>query len=262
MEIFGFDIILMVLSFAFVMFWGTIFIGFVFLWDKNPYVPRKYYDVEVFNKENVPLFKCKAWQVTTNHVKYLRIMLKGFPKFSAVEKDISILETINKKGIIEIIEDVPDLKTESNYSPKNIPITQKESFITEILENVEEASRPAFEMKIRDAIARNSRVVDLNTSKATKEYIAQARREAERVRGDDFMYKYGPTIILIMAGLFAFLILDGAQKSWQATSMQQAGIMENGYKQIVSQCGGVYEPIIKPKNESEAKPGPIPFVNG
>lgn len=261
MDLFGIDIIAVVLTAAFVSFWGAILFLFVVFYDKNPYMPRKYYVVKLEDKEGNPIRKVKGWVVTTDKVKWLRIGLKDFPSFKGVEKDIAILETMNKNGEIEIIEDVPDKYDAENYTPKNVPITQKDAFIKEICENINQEGRDMFEMKVRDALVKHSRLTDLNSSAATKEMLSQARREAERVKGDDFITKYGPTIVLICACLFAYLILDGAGKSYQAISAQQGQIMQHGYSQVIQQCGGVYHPLYEPTNSTPTQGGvAIPFI--
>jgi hypothetical protein len=263
MDLFGIDMVVVLLTAGFVTFWGVILLLFVIFYDINPYMPRKYYTVKLENKDGEPLRACKGWIVTKGKVKWFRIGLKGFPAFKGVEKDIAVLETINKKGEVEIIEDIPDKYEDTNYTPKNIPITQKEAFIRDVASNISEENRGVFELKLRETIAAYSRVVDLNTSKATKEYISQARREAERVKGDDFIYKYGPILSLIVACLFAYLIIDGSVKSYQTTMQQQNSVMENGYKQVITQCGGVYSPM-NPVNTTTAPPQSgvkIPFVN-
>lgn len=264
MDFFGIDIVVVLLTAGFVTFWGVILLLFVIFYDMNPYMPRKYYTVKLENKEGEPVRACKGWIVTKGKVKWFRLGLRDFPSFKGVEKDIAVLETINKKGEVEIIEDIPDKYEETNYYPKNVPITQKEAFIQDVVSNIIEDNRAVFELKLRETMASYSRVSDLNTSKATKEYISQARREAERVKGDDFIYKYGPIISLIIACLFAYLIIDGSIKSYQTTMGQQSAVMENGYKQIVTQCGGVYQPL-NPVNASQEKQKPqgvqIPFVN-
>ena len=263
MEMFGLDITTILVTAAYIAFFGGVLIGFVIFYDKNPYVPRRYYKVKIKNKEGKPVKECKAWIVTVNHVKWLRVGFTGFPGFKGVEKDIAIMETINEKGILELIEDIPGKYEPENYTPANVPITQKEAFIAEVIANISEDSRPAFELKLRETIANNSRIMDLNTSQATKQYIAQARREAERVRGDDFISKYGPIISLIVACLFAYLIIDGSVKAYQATMGAQNAVMENGYNQVIQQCGGVYHSLNPPQNATAtpAKTGvQIPFV--
>ena len=264
MDFFGIDIVMVLLTAGFVTFWGVIFLLFVIFYDMNPYMPRKYYTVKLENKDGESVRTCKGWIVTKEKVKWFRIGLKGFPAFEGVEKDIAVLETINKKGEVEIIEDIPDKYEETNYTPKNIPITQKEAFIRDVAGNISEENRGVFELKLRETMSAYSRVADLNTSKATKEYISQARREAERVKGDDFIYKYGPILSLIVACLFAYLIIDGSVKSYQTTMQQQNSVMENGYKQVITQCGGVYSPL-NPVNTTAAPQQSgvkIPFVNG
>jgi len=259
MEIYGLDVIMIILTAGFVVFWGAVLIAFALLYNKNPYIPRRYYPVLIFNREGIVVRRAKGWIVTEHKVKWLRIGIKGFPSYKGVEKDIAIMETMNKDGEIEVIENVPDKYEPENYTPKNIPITQKEAFISEAVGNINEDGRAMFELKLRELFSKYSRLVDLNTSKATKEYISQARREAERVRSDDFIYKYGPIISLIVAGLFAYMILDGAIKAYQVTVSQQNSVMENGYRQIISQCGGLFTPLEQPKQNTTQK-NAIPFL--
>ena len=257
----GFDVVGIVLTAAFVVFWGSIIVAFIVLYDYNPYAPRKYYNVKIEDKDGKERFKCKAWIITKEKVKWLRIGLKDFPSFKSIVKDIAYLSSINEKGDIVLIEDVPDKFIEDNYRPKNIPITQREKFIESLGNMVNEEGREAFVLKVREEMERNSRLVDLNTSRATKEYIAQARREAERVATDNWIVKYGAIIGLIIACLFTYLIMDGAQKSWQATMGQQTNVMEYGYSQIIAQCGGVYRPYQEPvKNETKSTTPSIPFI--
>jgi hypothetical protein len=188
MEMFGLDLTSILVTAGFVAFWGAVLIGFVIYYDKNPYVPRKYYKVKVYNKDGQLRKECKGWVVTTNKVKWFRIGLVGFPGFKGVEKDVSVMETINSRGEIDMIENIPDRIDETNYTPKNVPITQKDAFVTEVVNSILPENRPTFELKLRETMAKHSRVVDLNTSYATKQYIVQARREAERVKSDDFIY--------------------------------------------------------------------------
>ena len=260
MEIYGLDVVAIILTAAFVVFWGAVLIGFALLYNINPYIPRRYYHVPIFDKEGKPVRNAKGWIITKDKVKWLRIGIKGFPSFKGVEKDIAIMETMNKDGEIEVIENVPDKYEAENYTPKNIPITQKEAFIGEAISSINEEGRAMFELKLRELLNKYSRLVDLNTSKATKEYISQARREAERVRSDDFIYKYGPIISLIVAGLFSYMILDGAIKAYQVTVSQQNAVMQNGYSQIISQCGGVYTPLPQPQQNTTQKNNAIPFL--
>jgi len=264
MELFGIDIFLVLFTAAFVTFWGALLVMFVLFYNINPYVPRKYYTVRLEDKDGNPLRRCQGWIISKNKVRWFRIGLKGFPGFKGVEKDIAIMETMNKKNEIEIIEDIPDKYEPENYTPKNVPITQKEAFIRDVAGTINEENRSVFEMKLRELMAQHSRITDLNTSKATKEYITAARREAERVKNEDFIYKYGPIISLIVACLFAYLIMDGANKSFQATMASQNAVMENGYNQVIAQCGGVYRAIEPPVDEKKAEPQKtgvqIPFV--
>lgn len=262
-DILGLDIMSIIFTALYIAFIGALLIGFFVFYDKNPYVPRKYYPVRIRNKDRVVIRDCKAWIITLNKVKWLRIGLSGLPSFKGIEMDIAILETVDAKGVLDIIEDVPGKYEAENYSPMYVPITQSDLFISEVVSIINQESRPAFESKLKEVIAKNSRVVDLNTSHATKQYIAQARREAERVKGDDFIVKYGPVISLIVACLFAYLIIDGSVKSYQTTMAQQASVMENGYKQVIQQCGGIYTPTIAPKNETPAPANTgvkIPFI--
>jgi len=233
------------------VFWGSIFVGFVFFWGKNPYVPRKYYSVIIEDKEGNKLRGLKGWIKKTKGVPMFRVGLKELPKVTGIEKDISILETINKDGEIVLIESVPGKEDAENFIPKNVPITQKDQFVRELLENVDEGSRPVFEMKIREAMARNSRLVDLNTSAATKSYISQARREAERDTSDNIITKYGPILALMMACLFSYLIIDGSVKAYKVSMEMQNAVMNNGYAQIIAQCGGVFQPLY---NQTQAAP--------
>jgi len=263
MQLFGIDIVLVLLTAGFISVGGFFVIMFVMFYDINPYVPRKYYKVKVEDKDGNHLRDCKGWIVNKSKVKWFRVGFTEFPSFKGVMKDIAVLETINKKGEIEIIEDIPSKYEAENYTPKNIPLTQKEAFIRDISDNINEESRPMFEMKVREAMVKHSRVVDLNTSRATKEYISQARREAERSKNEDFIYKYGPILSLIIAGLFAYLILDSANKSFQATMAGQNAVMENGYRQVIQQCGGVYQSVTPPATNTTAPPKTgvqIPFV--
>jgi len=281
MDFFGLDLAGILFTAAFVSFWGAIFIGFVVFYGKNPYVPRRYYRVKLKNKDGYFLRFCKGWIVTEKKVKWFRVGLRGFSSFKQVDKDIAIMETIDDEGIINLIENVPDKYEAENYTPENIPITQIDRHMKDVEKIIQSACVRSVEkngevknyvdtgavehytMQIRESLNASRRLVDLNTSKATKEYISQARREAERVKSDDFIYKYGPIISLIVACLFAYLIIDGSVKSYQTTMAQQAAVMENGYRNVIEQCGGVYHPVNPPKNETAApvKNGvQIPFI--
>jgi hypothetical protein len=282
MDFFGLDLAGILFTAAFVSFWGAILVGFFVFYDKNPYVPRRYYRVKLKNKDGSFLRFCKGWIVNVKKVKWFRVQLRGAISFKGVEKDIAIMETMDDEGIINIIENVPDKYEADNYTPETIPLTQVERFEKEVvndvimplcMRSVEENGEVKnyvdtgvvehYSLKVKESLNRNRRLVDLNTSKATKEYISQARREAERVKGDDFIYKYGPILSLIIACLFAYLIIDGSVKSYQTTMAQQAAVMEHGYSQVISQCGGVYAPINPPNNATAApvKTGvQIPFI--
>ena len=282
MDFFGFDLVSIVLTAGFISFWGALLIGFVVFYGNNPYVPRRYYRVKLKNKDGAFLRFCKGWIASEKKVKWFRIGLRGFSSFKQVDKDIAVMETIDDEGIINIIENVPDKYEADNYTPETIPLTQVERFEKEVVNDVimplcvrsveengetksyiDQGVVEHYTLKVKESLNRNRRLVDLNTSKATKEYIAQARREAERSKGDDFIYKYGPIISLIVACLFAYLIIDGSVKSYQSTMGQQAAVMEHGYSQVIAQCGGIYAPISPPKNETAApiKTGvQIPFI--
>ena len=282
MDFFGFDLVSIVLTAAFVAFWGALLIGFVVFYGRNPYVPRRYYRVKLKNKDGAFLRFCKGWIASEKKVKWFRIGLRGFSSFKQVDKDIAVMETIDDEGIINLIENVPDKYEADNYTPETIPLTQVERFEKEVINDVitplcvrsveengevknyvDNGAVEHYSLKIKESLNRNRRLVDLNTSKATKEYITQARREAERVSGDNFISKYGPIISLIIACLFAYLIIDGSVKSYQATMAQQAGVMEHGYQQVIQQCGGVYQPLNPVQNATAApvKTGvQIPFI--
>lgn len=262
MDLFGIDIINVILTTAFVCFWGAILIGFIIYWDKNPYAPRKYHKVRLKNKDGHFLRWCKGWIVKTKKVKYFRVGLKDFPEFKGVELDISVMETMDEEGVINLIEGVPGRSEPNNYVPENVPITQKEAFIKEITSNIAEDSREAFEVKVRTALNNFSRLTDLNTSKATKEYLAQARRESERAANDDFIKKYETIIITIMVCLFAYLIMDSATKQYAATMAGQNAVMEHGYSQVIQQCGGVYHELYPPQNNTQPQQQgvSIPFI--
>ena len=282
MDFFGLDLAGILFTAAFVSFWGAIFVGFIVFYGKNPYVPRRYYRVKLKNKDGNFLRFCKGWIATEKKVKWFRVGLRGFSSFKQVDKDIAIMETIDDEGIINIIENVPDKYEADNYTPEDIPLTQVERFEKEVVNDVimplcvrsveengetksyiDQGVVEHYSLKVKESLNRNRRLVDLNTSKATKEYISQARREAERVKSDDFIYKYGPILSLIIACLFAYLIIDGSVKSYQATMGQQASVMEHGYSQVIEQCGGVYRPLVPIKNETATpvKNGvQIPFI--
>lgn len=295
-EFAGLDLANILITAGFVTFFGVLAIGFVVFYDKNPYVPRKTYTTIIRDKEGHLRHRCKSWIVTNKKVRYLRIGIKNFPQFKGVEKDISILETLNRDEELGFIESVPDKYEPENYTPITIPITQKDAFIIAEQKNKEELATailkgtdwmvPAKDeagndikvfnkdkldellgqskLKTTENMVNNSRIVDLNTSKATKEYIAQARREAERVKSDDFIYKYGPIIALLVACVFSYLIIDGSVKAYQSTMGQQNSVMQYGYSQVIQQCGGVYHPIEVTANTT-AKPAAstpqIPFIN-
>jgi hypothetical protein len=263
MQMFGLDITTILITAGFIGFWGVMLLGFFWFYSKNPYIPRKYYKVKLVNKNHQFLRYCKGWCVTTRHVPYFRIGLRDFPSFKAVEKDVAIMEGMDDEGIITVVEDVPDKYVVTNYTLKDIPITQKDELIRELCENIEESSRPTFALKVKDLLNKHSREVDLNTSKATKEYINQARREAERVKGDDFISKYGPILALVLACLFAYLILDGSVKAYQSAMGQSNAVMENGYRQIIASCGGNFQSYNVMTNTTAPAPKQgvqIPFI--
>lgn len=264
MDFFGIDILVVLLTTAFVVFWGSIFVAFVVFYDKNPYIPRKYKTVIIENKEGVKLRTLKGWKVTLDKVPHFRVGLKELPRIVGIHLDISVMETEDENGVITLIESVPDKEDAANFIPKRVPITQKEKFIADIINKVTPDGRSAFEVAVREAINKHSRLFDLNTSNSTKEYIHQARREAERTKGDDFITRYGPTLILIGACLFAYLILDGSTKAYKEVMAQQNAVMSNGYAQIVSQCGGTFVPLNPSGNSTQEQPKPgqvqLPFT--
>ena len=252
MDIFGIDILVVFLTLCFIVFWGSIFVGFVFYWNKNPYVPRKYFNVIIEDREGNKLRALKGWIMKVKGIPYFRVGLKELPTMiKGIEKDISIIETINKNGEIVLIESVPGKDDAENYTPKNIPITQKEKFIEEIAENISDESRETFKLKVRELIAKHSRLVDLNASQARKNYIQEARKEAERDSSDNIITKYGPILALMMACLFSYLIIDSSIKAYKVSMEQQNAVMMNGYAQIISQCGGLYQPLYAPQNTTE-----------
>lgn len=287
MEMYGLDITAIIITAGFVVFWGVILLAFVLYKDRISWLPRKYYKIRLENKDGFFLRYIKGWAIKANNVPYLRLGLRGFPSFNGVEKDISLLSSIDSEGVLTFTEEVPDRFVPTNYSIKEVPLTQKDRFINEERENIvrtignvlmfgitrDENGNPIPDnaklaeivenatLKTRETLSKNSRIEDMNTSRATKEYIAQARREAERVKGDDFIYKYGPIIALIIAALFAYLIIDGSIKAYQNTMAQTNGVMQNGYSQLITQCGGIYKPA-EPENKTATAPGKvaIPFV--
>lgn len=281
MDLFGIDIVSVLLTAGFVSFWGAVFIGFIIFYDKNPYVPRKYWKVKIENKSGGFLRYTKGWIVKSKKVPYFRIGLKGLPAFKGIEIDISKMEAIDSEGILTIIENVPEKYDETNYRIKEIPLTQRESFENEVIENVvkplcimeyeEEGEKKRgynenmvehYTLKIKDALNKNSRIEDMNSSAATRRMLEQARREGQRASSDDFITKYAPTIILIFVCLFAYLILDSATKAYQVTMAQSNQVQQNGFSQIIQQCGGVFVPVQEPNvTQQQGNSGvQIPFI--
>jgi hypothetical protein len=210
-------------------------------------------------------------------VDYFRVQLKEFPNFKGVHLDASVVEAMNTQGELEIIEVVPDLYEATNYRPKNVPLTQKERFVEDLMEDVikplclveykdgEETKQgynqhalDFYVLKAKEVLNKNSRIEDLNRSAAVRARIDTVRNQDERKKGgEDFVSKYMPIILIIVAGLFSYLIMDGANKSFQTTMASQNAVMEHGYSQVIQQCGGVYHEISPPKNETKT-PGVIP----
>lgn len=281
MELFGLDIVGILLTAGYMVFWGGLIIGFVFFYSKNPYVPRKYYKVELESKDGRYLRDCKGWVMKEKKVEYFRVQLKGFPSLKAVNLDASVLEAVNSKGIMQLVESVPDYYDASNYRPREVPLTQRGRFVEELVEDVikplcireykegeeikqgyDKAAVEFYRLKAKEALDKNSRIEDLNRSAAVRARIDVVRNQDERKKGgEDIITKLLPVIIIIAAGLFAYLILDGSVKAYSATMAQQNAVMENGYSQIVSQCGGVYRPMNQPQNVTPQKTGvQIPFI--
>lgn len=275
MLLFGIDIGSVLVTAGFVVFWGGLFISFIFFYNINPYVPRKYYKVKITNKDGMFIRNTKAWKIKDKKVDYLRLGCPGNFGFAGVNMDAAMLKTVNAQGECEFTELVPGNNDPTNYIPKVIPLTQLESFITQEKENTEWAVVNAINsgikknqagdyyvdearvkeiietanLKTKDTLTKNSRIQDLNQSATVRARIDVVRNQDERKKGgEDFIGKYGPILALIVAGLFAYLILDGAVKSYQTTMEQQNAVMENGYSQVIQQCGGVYHSITQPTN--------------
>jgi hypothetical protein len=212
MEMFGLDITMILLTAGFVTFWGAIFIGIVFFYSKNPYVPRKYYKVKIENKEGKWLRTVQGWPINEKKVDYFRVQMRGAPSWRGVHLDASYMEAINTESELELIENVPDLLEASNYRPKFIPLTQKERFIEEVMadvvkplciqefkvkqedgtETVEQGynthALDFYKLKVKDALEKNSRIEDLNRSAAVRARIDVVRNQDERKKGgEDFI---------------------------------------------------------------------------
>lgn len=281
MDLFGMDLAQILLTIANFAFWGAIIIGFVVFADKNPYLPRKYYKVKLENKDGKELRDCKAWKIKKKKVDYFKISLRAFPGFKDVDMDISVMESLNSKGEMVLIESVPDLYDASNYRPKEVPLTQRDRFISDVVTDVltplcivnykdgEETKQGVnrnildlYTLKVKEALNKNSRIEDLNRSAAVRERINKVRQEEERTGGGDWVAKYAPMIIMIFVCLFAYLILDNLGKLFQSTMAQQNAVMEHGYSQVIQQCGGVYHPMYANASNTTTPQGGvnIPFI--
>lgn len=282
MELFGIDIFAIII-FGGILLFEILILGFVIIFRKNiPYLPRTYYDVKIYSKEGELEKKTKAWKVTTNKTPYLRIVLKGitsWPPFNGIEKDIATLQGLNEDGVLELVEDVPDLIEETNYQLRKPPLTQRERAEQEIYQEVilpacaveykeneeiktgvDKQKADVLMARVQRIFASNSRLSDLNVSAARKSYILQARRELERDKNENLILKYGPMIVLILAALFSYLMIDSAGKSYQVTTDKAIQVQQNGFAQIIEQCHGVYKPPA-PQNQTDQGSGvKLPFL--
>lgn len=282
MELFGIDIVA-ILVFAGILLFEILILAFIVIFRKNiPYLPRTYYDVKIYSKEGELEKTTKAWKVTTNKIPYLRICLKGltaWPPFNGIEKDIATLQGLNEDGVLELVEDVPGLIEETNYQLRKPPLTQRERAEQEIYQEVilpacaveykendevktgvDRQKADVLMSRVQRIFSSNSRLSDLNVSAARKSYLVQARREFERAKDENLILKYGPMIVLILAALFSYLMIDSAGKSYQITTDKAIQVQQNGFAQIIEQCHGVYKPPTTQNQTNQEGGIKLPFL--
>ena len=244
---------------------GGLMLGaFVLFQSKIPIIPRKYFKVEIHKNDNDPNPKLtKGWFINDGGVQKFRVLLAGLSgSWAGVNLDRAMIKTSNADGTLELIENVPGIRDPANYRPKNPIITQKDAFVLEILNAVDPESRPSFEMKIRDAFNKHSRVTDLNESRWVSDNIAMKRAQRNRVAGDAWLEKAWPFIALIAIAFCMYLSYDSLSKSFQTAVSGYASVTAYHTQQIVDACGGKFIP----QNVTPAQPKPsgnlIPFVGG
>lgn len=247
------------------VFWFALFAGviaaFIIFFNKNPYVPRKYYVVDLKDKDGKKIRQCKGWLLKDKGVEYFRVQLYGLFKLKAVNLDRAVSKTIDKEGRIALIELVPDVFHESNYIPENVPLTQREEFLKEITELATPEARDIFRLKVGELLQKHSRMVDLDDSRWLSASRDQQRRESDRVKGNDWLNALLPIVALILAMLFCYLMIDSTMKATTAHSDRMAAVTENGYRAVVESCGGTYHPLITQNSSNTTSGGfKIPFV--
>jgi hypothetical protein len=258
------DVVGLILTIAMWVVLGTVLAVFLLFKDKLPFLPRKYFKVEIFKSEDdKEPQKTKGWFINQGGVQKFRVLLRGITgTWAGVNLDRSFIKTMNDDGILELIEVTPGVIDASNYLPKNIILTQKDGFIKEILMNVNDDSKEMFEMKIRDAFHKFSRVTDLNESRWLSDNIAIKRAQRNRVSGDAWIEKFLPFIALIAIGFFMYLAYDSLGKSFNNAVTSYGTITAYHTNQIVQACGGTFVPM-ETKNETKpASTNPIPFMGG
>ena len=254
------DVMFIVLQVAWFAVFGGLLAAFVMFYGKNPYVPRKYYMVDLKNKDGKKIRECKGWLTKDGGIEKFRVQLYGFPKFKGVFLDRAISKTIDSDGRIGLIEAVPDVFHESNYVPEHIPLTQQEEFIAEAVALVNPEARDIFSLKMRELLMKHSRMIDLDDSRWLAAAKDQQRREAERVKGNDWLNNLLPVVALILAMLFCYLMIDSTMKATTSHSDRMAAVTENGYRAVVESCGGTYHPLVVKNDTNKSSGFQIPFV--
>ena len=244
---------------------GIALAAFILFKDKIPILPRKYFNVVIYKMEGDKNPRnTKGWFINDGGVSKFRVLLRGFQgMWAGVNLDRAMIKTANDDGTLELIENLPGVTDPSNYLPMNPIITQKDAFIADLLDSVDDASKPIFELKIKDAFNKHARVTDLNESRWVSDNIAIKRAQRNRVSGDAWLEKFLPFIALIAIGFFMYLSYDSLSKSFGQAVGGYEAVTAYHTQQIVDACGGKFIPqnISTP---APAKPSSsiIPFVGG
>lgn len=241
-----------------VVIWGIFagvfgVLGYLFF-KYTPYFQRTKRKVVIFNTSGQHKKTTVGWLFNKDGVEYFRVLMSGFPAFRGINLDRSFVKTADQDGTVELVELTPDLHSPENYQPKNVPITQKDAFVQELLTVFpEEEQRNTMRIFVENLMQKYSRVIDLSESRWLSENLAAKKAQEIRARGDLFWREVLPYLALVVVGIFTYLVYQSLSESFTKATENFAVISAEHTKQIVEACGGTYNnttvsEIMKPQN--------------
>lgn len=262
----------------------SLLIGFVFF---KKYIPRfcgqKKYPVIIKGPDGKVRRETVGWKMKDGRSLIFHVCMKGIIGFyKGVDFDYDFINLFNERGELVLLEKVEDNYEPSNYEPIERKLTQAEAFQKDVVRDIVE--QPIFDIRaekdadgkdvivkvidnqrldliIKQNLTKYSRLSDMSGSNWFKTGLQSARIQEQRGAGNNWLEKYGPVVILIVAMLFSYMIYDSTNKAAVQTMGGVVGPIQAAADRAYVQCGG----HLVVNNTTVTQPNPtginLPFIS-